>query len=109
MNVRIEIQDHVDGELALIVECTDEDVISQFQKRGFEGNGYTWQGLVESALRLVALPGDQVSHSPEADGAMLRSRNRALLEAVADELRRAFAEEAAMEALLRNADPDRIE
>jgi hypothetical protein len=108
--MNIDISELDENTFALVCECEDEDTIMRFNEMGYDGNGYTWHGILESISRLVFEGGaEDLSFSPEADSAMVTSPNKDRLETLASEARKAFTDSAYMERVIANADEEELE
>jgi Immunity protein 51 len=73
-----------------------------FEERGFEGNGYTWTGIVKHLVRTRApeLEG-VVEYDPEADMLVARSDDRAALLRVAMLIREARTDLGLLEEIIK--------
>lgn len=107
--MKIEVIELDGGVFALICECEDEKTIMKFNEMGYDGNGYTWDGILESISRLVFENVEDLSFSPEADSAMVTSANRDKLDTLAAEARKAFSTPDYLERVIENADPEHLE
>ncbi|MCJ8330842.1 MAG: hypothetical protein HRT89_06355 [Lentisphaeria bacterium] len=100
----------IDDRFALIVECFDEQIIAEFQELGFDGNGYTWCGILESIARFISEDkAREILHTPEADNAMAIHNSKEYLEEIASKIRHAFEDSEYMKIVVQGADPEYIE
>ena len=106
MELETEIFEIDDDVFALTVECFDQKAIKHFKKQGYEGNGYTWQGLTESIARLeLDDKANDLCHTPGADEAMVTSDDEAILQLIETKIKMAFNNTDYMKKVIDNADP----
>ena len=100
----------LDDCFGLTVAGVGTETVEYFERRGLEGNGYTWDGVVDSIARLE-MPEchDQISSSPEADDLLVTCNDRQVLERLAEQVRRYAADVALMDRAIEEADPDLLE
>jgi hypothetical protein len=100
----------LNGGYALVVGCHDKDAIEFLRSRGYEGNGYTWHGLVHSIARLrmcAELP--LLKWSPEADDLLVISDDRKTLERLAAMVTSFAQDQSLLNSAIENADPELME
>jgi len=94
----------------LLVGSTDPDTIEFFNDRGLDGNGYTWNGIVDSIARLE-MPSEhgKLDWSPEADDLLVLSSDPDLLKRLETLVQQYVGDESMMERALENADPEMMD
>ena len=91
MTTRLSVSKYPDGRYCLDLMDADERTQALFESRGFQGGGYTWEGIVRSLIEMRipdALP--QLSLGAEADNMYVYCSSRELLEDVAALIRAAI-------------------
>ena len=89
---------------ALTIASGDEATIGFFNQLGFEGNGYTWDGILSTLARMKFSERlDELSFSPEAESALVHCRDPMLIEALATELRAICGNKSEMLRLIQSA------
>lgn len=98
------------GDYALVVGSQDEAAIAFLRERGFEGNGYTWHGLVDSIARLrMSTEVPRLTWSPEADDLLVTCADEATLERLAALVTSFTQDELLLNSAIENADPELME
>ena len=107
MNLQTKIIELDDALFALTIECCDEETIKKFNEKGFEGNGYTWCGIIESIARLEF--GDKsssLSYSPEADSTMVIYKDKETLKNLELKVTEALKNSDYMKKVIENSNPE---
>ena len=95
---------------SLVIDGNVEATREWFEERGFDGNGYSVHGLVDSIVRWK-LPElfDELSFSPEADNLMITCDERGPLEEVQKAVEAVSTSESALQEAVDKADPECME
>lgn len=76
-----------------------------FEDNDLEGGGYTWEGLIESLIRLRTPDAmSSIEIGAEADNAYVNSADRNILERIASLIEEAINEEKLLREAIENAD-----
>ena len=100
----------LDGKHGMIVGSEDPETVEFFHDRDLDGNGHTWNGVVDSIARLeMTAEYDKLDWSPEADDLLVLSADSDLLQRLSDLVQQYVSDESKMELALENADPEMID
>lgn len=98
--------DHKPGSYCLML--TDFDpTLPTFERLGFEGGGYSWEGVARSAIRVHSPDlADRLKFDPEGSMFVAHGSDAAALKKLGRLLAQAFHDPKELERLVRAADPD---
>ena len=104
----LQIIQYDDGRYGLTVMepgAPDASYWQVFEENELQGGGYTWEGLIESLVRL-RMPDSlsSIEIGAEADNAYVNSADRKLLERIAALIEEAINEEELLMEAIENAD-----
>ena len=76
-----------------------------FEEHGLQGGGYTWQGIIESLVRMC-MPGvcELVEVGAEADNAYVVCRDRAVIESLSQMIEEAIRDRDLLKNVIENAE-----
>ena len=100
----------LDGKYGLLVESDDPATSEFFEQRGLEGNGYTWNGVVESIARLeMAGECQKLDWSPEADSILILCSESEPLERLEQHIADYAGDDSKIESALAAANPEMMD
>jgi hypothetical protein len=107
MKTDINIFQTDDGEFCMTVIDADERTYELFEELELQGGGYTWEGIVTALIEMrmpEALPTLRIG--AEADNMYAYSRDRDVLERIAELIRTACADHTLLKAAIDHAGDD---
>ena len=101
--------DHGEGQYSLCLDDAKMPEVALFNDRGLSGNGYTWQAVADSLVRLRRPElANGLNYDSEA-GMFVALGTRPILIALAHLLQEALDDQKLLKAAVEAADPDNLE
>lgn len=106
INIESTMEDDDDYIATFETDYDHDETVRWFEEQGLMGNGYTLDALIDSICRSeLADVYDQLEFSPEADSALVSSRNETAIKRLVVLMKKMLSDPAAIRLALEKADP----